>query len=166
MCCWKPRICVIYALLSRFFCRDLRQFLEAKKQIPPIYPLLECMEEICAISWNIATSYMMMIVHDVFKVFVGLVHAQTWTESALISWKAIIIIITMFAFPITLSCFQSRSAVPNSLNRQPGLPSIIARPSWTLADEDNNSIPTDDANRTITGNVALQVLPPRGHTCN
>ena len=42
--------------------------------------------------------------------------------------KAIIILITMFAFPITLSCFQSRSAVPNSLNRQPGLPSIIARP--------------------------------------
>ena len=37
----------------------------------------------------------------------------------------------MFAFPITLSCFQSRSAVPNSLNRQPGLPSIIARPSLT-----------------------------------
>ena len=42
--------------------------------------------------------------------------------------KAIIILITMFAFPITLSYFQSRSAVPNSLNRQPGLPSIIARP--------------------------------------
>ena len=37
----------------------------------------------------------------------------------------------MFAFPITLSCFQSRSAVPNSLNRQPSLPSIIARPTLT-----------------------------------
>ena len=45
--------------------------------------------------------------------------------------QAIMIIITMFAFPITLSCFQSRSAVPNSLNRQPSLPSIIARPTLT-----------------------------------
>ena len=32
----------------------------------------------------------------------------------------------------------------------------------TLAEEDNNSIPTDDLNRTITGNVAMQVVPPGG----
>ena len=32
----------------------------------------------------------------------------------------------MFVFPITLGCFQSRSAVPNSLNCQTRLPSIIA----------------------------------------
>ena len=32
----------------------------------------------------------------------------------------------------------------------------------TLADEDSNSIPTDDVNRAIPGNVALQVAPPGG----
>ena len=26
ICCWKPRICEIYALLSQFFCRNLRTF--------------------------------------------------------------------------------------------------------------------------------------------
>ena len=32
----------------------------------------------------------------------------------------------------------------------------------TLADEDSNSIPTDDVNRAIPGNVAMQVAP---HGC-
>ena len=32
----------------------------------------------------------------------------------------------------------------------------------TLADEDSNLIPTDDVNRAIPGNVALQVAPPGG----
>ena len=32
----------------------------------------------------------------------------------------------------------------------------------TLADEDINSIPTDDVNRAILGNVAMQVAPPGG----
>ena len=36
----------------------------------------------------------------------------------------------------------------------------------TLADEDNNSIPTDDVKRAIIGNVAMQVAPPGGQTCN
>ena len=36
----------------------------------------------------------------------------------------------------------------------------------TLADEDNNSIPTDDVNRAIIGNVAMQVVTPGGQTCN
>ena len=48
----------------------------------------------------------------------------------------------------------------------------------TLADEDSNSIPTDDVNRPILGNVATQVMPPGaklklmqvaplgGQTCN
>ena len=36
----------------------------------------------------------------------------------------------------------------------------------TLADEDNNSIPTDDVNRAIIGNVAKQVAPPGSQTCN
>ena len=31
-----------------------------------------------------------------------------------------------------------------------------------LADEDNNSIPTDDVNRAFIGNVAMQVAPPAG----
>jgi len=29
----------------------------------------------------------------------------------------------------------------------------------TLADEDTNSIPTDDVNRAILGNMAMQVAP-------
>ena len=36
----------------------------------------------------------------------------------------------------------------------------------TPADEDNNWIPTDDINRPIIGNVAMQVAPPGGQTCN
>ena len=36
----------------------------------------------------------------------------------------------------------------------------------TLADEDINSIPADDVNRAILGNVAMQVVPPGGQTCN
>ena len=36
----------------------------------------------------------------------------------------------------------------------------------TLADEDTNSIPTDNANRAIQGNVAIQVTPPGGQICN
>ena len=30
----------------------------------------------------------------------------------------------------------------------------------TLADEDSNSIPTDDVKRAILGNVTMQVAPP------
>ena len=58
----------------------------------------------------------------------------------------------------------------------PGIPVILTRfadlNDVTLADEDNNSIPTDDVNRTIIGNVAMhcnvaiQVAPPGGQTCN
>ena len=36
----------------------------------------------------------------------------------------------------------------------------------TLADEDTNSILTDNANRAIQGNMARQVTPPGGQTCN
>ena len=36
----------------------------------------------------------------------------------------------------------------------------------TLADEDNNSRPTDDAIRTILGNVAMQVAPSGGKSCS
>ena len=32
----------------------------------------------------------------------------------------------------------------------------------TLADEDSNSIPTDDVNRAILGNLAMQVAPSGG----
>ena len=36
----------------------------------------------------------------------------------------------------------------------------------TLADEDTNSILTDDANRAIQGNVAMQVTQLGGQQCN
>ena len=36
----------------------------------------------------------------------------------------------------------------------------------TLADEDINSIPADDVDRAILGNVAMQVAPPGGQNWN
>ena len=36
----------------------------------------------------------------------------------------------------------------------------------TLADEDTKSILTDNANRAIQGNVAMQVAPSGGQICN
>ena len=36
----------------------------------------------------------------------------------------------------------------------------------TLADENNNSIQTDDVNRAIIGNVAMQIVPPGGQNWN
>ena len=36
----------------------------------------------------------------------------------------------------------------------------------TLADEDTNSILTDNANRAFRGNVAMQVTQPGGHLLN
>ena len=36
----------------------------------------------------------------------------------------------------------------------------------SLADEVKNSVLTDDVNGTIIGNVAMQVAPPSGQTCN
>ena len=36
----------------------------------------------------------------------------------------------------------------------------------TLADEDTNSILTDDANRAIQGNVKIHVTRPGGQICN
>ena len=36
----------------------------------------------------------------------------------------------------------------------------------TLADEDTNSIQTDDVNKAILGNVAMQIVPPGGQNWN
>ena len=36
----------------------------------------------------------------------------------------------------------------------------------TLAEKDDNSTPTGDANRAILGNVAMQVAPPGGQIYN
>ena len=36
----------------------------------------------------------------------------------------------------------------------------------TLTDEDTNSILTDNTNRAIQGNVAMQVTQPSGQVCN
>ena len=36
----------------------------------------------------------------------------------------------------------------------------------TLADEDTNSIQTDDVNMAIQGKVAMQVVPSGGQICN
>ena len=52
-----------------------------------------------------------------------------------------------------------------------GYPSVTPRPcvdltDVTLADEDTNSILTDNANRAIQGNVAIQVAPSGGEIWN
>ena len=47
-----PDLCNLRTFVAIFFLSRFthifRQFLEAKKQTPPIYPLLECMEDSCA----------------------------------------------------------------------------------------------------------------------
>ena len=48
--------------------------------------------------------------------------------------------------------------------------SVSKTPLWnltelTLADDDTNPIPTDNANRAIKGNVATQVMQPGGQLC-
>ena len=43
-------------------------------------------------------------------------------------------------------------------------PRYFADLNVTLADEDNISLPTDDVNRAILGNVAMQVAPYGGQT--
>ena len=58
-----------------------------------------------------------------------------------------------------------------SLGPDSGCPSLSETPcvdltDMTLADEDTNSIQTDDANKAIQGNVAMQVAPPGGQICN
>ena len=67
-----------------------------------------------------------------------------------------------------LQTFLSDPGVPGVRSMGPDVsPSVTERlfadlTDVTLADEDNNSIPTDDVNRTILGNVAMQVAPPDG----
>ena len=59
------------------------------------------------------------------------------------------------------TCFIGHLWVQVSLSRRP----CADLTDVTQADEDN-SIPTDDANRAIIGNVAMYVAPPGGQTCN
>ena len=64
--------------------------------------------------------------------------------------------------------FLSDPSVPGVRSMGPDVAhSVHPRPcadltDVTLADEDSNSIPTDDVNRAILGNVAMQVAPPGG----
>ena len=68
--------------------------------------------------------------------------------------------------------------IPRFLS-DPGVPGLIfvsgcpsLRHLWldltdvTLADEDTNSIITDNANRAIQSNMAMQMTPPGGQTYN
>ena len=60
--------------------------------------------------------------------------------------------------------FLSDPGIPGVRSMGPGVSkSLILRPfadltDVTLADEDTNSILTDNANRTIQGNVAMQII--------
>ena len=72
----------------------------------------------------------------------------------------------------TLAMFLSDPGVPGVRSMDPDVrPSVSERlfadlTDVTLADEDSNSIPTDDVNKTILANVAMQVAPLGGQTCN
>ena len=67
-----------------------------------------------------------------------------------------------------LSDFLSDPGVPGVRSMGPDVrPSVTERlcsdlTDVTLADEDSNSIPTDDVNRAFLGNVAMQVGPSDG----
>ena len=53
--------------------------------------------------------------------------------------------------------------VPGVRSMGPDLcPSVTHLIDVTLADEDSNSIPTDDVNRAILGNMTMQVAPSGG----
>ena len=64
--------------------------------------------------------------------------------------------------------FLSDPGVPGVRSMGPDVSkSVHTRPfadltDVTLADEDSNSIPTDDANKAVLGNVAMQVAPSSG----
>ena len=64
--------------------------------------------------------------------------------------------------------FLSDPGVPGVRSMGPDVsPSVTERlcsdlTDVTLADEDSNSTPSDDVNRAILGNVAMQVAPPGG----
>ena len=66
------------------------------------------------------------------------------------------------------SPFLSDPGVPGVRSMGPDVrPSVTERlcsdlTDVTLADEDSNSIPTDDVNRAFPGNVAMQVAPSGG----
>ena len=64
--------------------------------------------------------------------------------------------------------FQRTPGIPGvrslSLNEAPR--PCVDLTDLTLADEDTNSILTDDVKRRIQGNVAMQVTPPGGQICN
>ena len=71
-------------------------------------------------------------------------------------------------FSIGTNSFLSDPGVPGVRSMGPDVrPSLSPRlfadlTDVTLADEYSNSIPTDDANKAVLGNVAMQVVPPGG----
>ena len=64
--------------------------------------------------------------------------------------------------------FLSEPGVPGVRSMGPDLcPRLFADLiDVTLADEDSNSIPTDDVNRAILGNMTMQVAPSGGQHWN
>ena len=65
--------------------------------------------------------------------------------------------------------FLSDPGIPGPIDLWVQVSQVTETCFWNLtdvADEDTNSIPTDDVNREIIGNVAMKVAPPGGQTCN
>ena len=62
--------------------------------------------------------------------------------------------------------FLSDPSIPGVLSVGLDVSNTIQDLDVTLADEDNNSIPTDDVEKTIIVTVAMQVAPPGGQNWN
>ena len=62
--------------------------------------------------------------------------------------------------------FLSDPGVPGPIFVSGCPPPLLDLTDVTLADEDTNSIQSDDANKANQGNVAMQVAQPGGQICN
>ena len=82
-------------------------------------------------------------------------------------WTEDLQLFSPLSFSVSLCKFLSDPDVPGVRSMGPDLSKSLQDyfadlTDVTLADEDSNSIPTDDVNRAILGNVAMQVAPSGG----
>ena len=76
----------------------------------------------------------------------------------------------MFYFFLYFSSFLSDPGIPGPIYESDSLKQsergYVNLTDVTLADEDTDSILTDNTNRAIQGNIAMQVTQPSGQVCN
>ena len=75
--------------------------------------------------------------------------------------------ILIFLFDPGVPGVRSLCLRPEPMSVRPSVTRLCADlTNVILADEDSTWIPTDDVNRAILGNVAMQVAPSDGQHCN